>query len=136
MTSETVVKDNLVIAAVIERSGRFLVCQRPSDKPHGALWEFPGGKVEPGETIRDAAQRELKEELGLKVIEVGQIRIRFADPASGCEVAFVDVQVEGDPRLLEHIALNWITPVGLLDLPLAPSDRKFAEHLNKNKKHR
>src|SRR6516225_9161577 len=103
MTSETVVKDNLVIAAVIERSGRFLVCQRPSDKPHGALWEFPGGKVEPGETIRDAAQRELKEELGLKVIEVGQIRIRFADPASGCEVAFVDVQVEGDPRLLEHI---------------------------------
>lgn len=135
MTSEATVKDNLVIAAVIERSGRFLVCQRPSDKQHGALWEFPGGKVEPGESIHEAAERELKEELGLKVTAVGKVRIKIADPNSGCEVAFVDVQVDGDPRLLEHIALNWITPDGLLDLPLAPSDRKFAEHLNKKKKH-
>jgi mutator protein MutT len=131
MTSETTIKDKLVIAAIIERNGRYLVCQRPSDRPHGALWEFPGGKVEAGETIQQAAKRELAEELGLKVTGVGKVRIKIADPSSGFEVAFVDVQVDGDPRLIEHVALNWITKDGLLDLPLAPSDRKFAEHLNR-----
>lgn len=133
MTSEMITKDNLVIAAVIERNGRYLVCQRPTDRTHGALWEFPGGKVEPGETIQQAAKRELAEELGLKVTGVGEVRIKFTDPNSGYEVAFVDVQVDGDPRLLEHMALNWITDDGLLDLPLAPSDRKFAEYLNQTK---
>jgi 8-oxo-dGTP diphosphatase len=132
MTSEAVIKDKMVIAAVIERNGRFLVCQRPSEKAYGALWEFPGGKVEPGETLYEAAQRELSEELGLKVTAVGEVRIKIPDPTSGFEVNFVDVQVDGDPRLLEHIALNWITPDGLLDLPMAPSDRKFVEHLNES----
>ena len=50
------------MAAVIERDGKLLVCRRPGHKRHGGLWEFPGGKLEPGETIVDAARRELDEE--------------------------------------------------------------------------
>lgn len=130
MPSESTAQSKSVIAAVIERNGRYLLCQRPTSKDQGALWEFPGGKVESGETLFDAAKRELHEELGVKVTAVGQVRLEIADPESGYLVKFVDVEVFGDPRLLEHMALNWITTEALLDLPLAPSDRKFAEHLN------
>lgn len=133
MPSESTAQGNSVIAAVIERNGRYLLCQRPTSKDQGALWEFPGGKVEAGETLFDAAKRELHEELGLKVTAVGEVRLEIADPDSGYIVNFVDVEVHGDPRLLEHMALNWITTEALLDLPLAPSDRKFAEHLNMTK---
>lgn len=133
MPSESTAQGKSVIAAVIERNGRYLLCQRPTSKDQGALWEFPGGKVESGETLFDAAKRELHEELGVKVTAVGQVRLEIADPDSGYLVKFVDVEVFGDPRLLEHMALNWITTEALLDLPLAPSDRKFAEHLNMTK---
>jgi 8-oxo-dGTP diphosphatase len=133
MPSESTAQGNSVIAAVIERNGRYLLCQRPTSKDQGALWEFPGGKVEAGESLFDAAKRELHEELGLKVTAVGEVRLEIADPDSGYLVNFVDVEVLGDPRLLEHMALNWITTEALLDLPLAPSDRKFAEHLNMTK---
>ena len=133
MPSESTTQGNSVIAAVIERNGRYLLCQRPTHKDQGALWEFPGGKVETGETLFDAAKRELHEELGVKVKAVGDVRLKIKDPESGFVVNFVDVEVDGDPRLLEHMALNWITTEALLDLPLAPSDRKFAEHLNMTK---
>lgn len=133
MPSESTAQGKSVIAAVIERNGRYLLCQRPTSKDQGALWEFPGGKVESGETLFDAAKRELHEELGVKVTAVGEVRLEIADPDSGYLVKFVDVEVFGDPRLLEHMALNWITTEALLDLPLAASDRKFAEHLNMTK---
>ena len=55
-----------VLATVIRRDGRLLVCQRPSHKRHGGLWEFPGGKVEPGESDLAASRRELAEELGVE----------------------------------------------------------------------
>src|SRR5690242_21147044 len=61
-----------VLAAVVLRYGRYLVCRRPAHKRHGGLWEFPGGKLEPGESLLDAANRELTEELNVSVVSVGE----------------------------------------------------------------
>jgi 8-oxo-dGTP diphosphatase len=121
-----------VIAAVIERKGNYLVCQRPAHKRHGNLWEFPGGKIEPGETLLEAAQRELKEELALNAIQAGRVRLAVPDTASGFTINFVDVQAEGEPQLLEHNAIQWLSPSEMLNIPLAPSDRLFAEYLGSN----
>src|SRR5262245_57034519 len=114
-----------VIAAVIQKDGLFLVCRRPAHKRHGNLWEFPGGKIEPGETLFDAARRELEEELRLTVTNVGVVRLAVPDIASGYVINFVDVEVSGEPKLIEHAELAWASGEQLLELPLAPSDRAF-----------
>ncbi|PZM84292.1 MAG: 8-oxo-dGTP diphosphatase MutT [Candidatus Melainabacteria bacterium] len=118
-----------VIAAVVRRDGKFLACQRPPEKRHGNLWEFPGGKLEPGETLLAAAQRELDEELTLRVIEIGEIRFKSQDPGSNFVVNFVDVVADGVPEAIEHTRVDWFTANELLALQLAPSDRQFAEFL-------
>lgn len=118
-----------VIAAVISDGDRLLVCQRPSHKRHGGLWEFPGGKVEPGESDEDAARRELLEELGVHVAEAGPEDFAIADPDSPYLIAFVPVRMTGEPVCHEHSALTWETPARLADLPLAPSDRRYVEFL-------
>jgi mutator protein MutT len=117
-----------VVAAVIERDGRFLVCKRPAHKRHGGLWEFPGGKVHEGETLEQAVARELEEELEMAAMTVArEPRFRARDPGSSFEILFLDTSAGGTPRPLEHEALGWFTPAELKDLPLAPSDRRFAD---------
>ncbi|MGD9681802.1 MAG: (deoxy)nucleoside triphosphate pyrophosphohydrolase [Candidatus Obscuribacterales bacterium] len=118
-----------VLAAVIERRGRFLLCRRPPRKRHGDLWEFPGGKIETDETISQAAARELKEELCLTVRSVGAVLLKVPDPASGYLICFTAVEAEGEPVLLEHSELAWVASDGLLALDLAPSDRVFCRYL-------
>jgi mutator protein MutT len=118
-----------VIAAVIRRDRRFLVCQRPGHKRHGGLWEFPGGKVEPNESDESAARRELAEELGVHVESVAEPDFSIADPDSPFLVVFVPTLVTGDPTRHEHTALAWLTPAELAELPLAPSDRRYVEVL-------
>ena len=117
-----------VIAAVITRGDHLLVCQRPLTKRHGGLWEFPGGKCEPGESDFDAAHRELREELGIEVVSVEPEEFAIADPGSPFLIAFVPVTIQGDPTCHEHTALRWDTAEALLDLPLAPSDRRYVEY--------
>ncbi len=119
----------MVIAAVVERDGKFLVCRRPAHKRHGDLWEFPGGKVEDDESFLDAAKRELEEELALKVSSVGNVRLAITDDASGFTINFVDVIAVGEPQLIEHTELHWLSVAELLKLALAPSDRRFAESM-------
>lgn len=116
-----------VVAAVIGREGRYLVCQRPAHKRHGGLWEFPGGKLEPGESILDAARRELAEELGVGVVSAGELLFAAHDPGSEFVIEFHPVEIDGDPVCLEHAALAWLTPAEMARYPLAPSDREFAE---------
>jgi 8-oxo-dGTP diphosphatase len=117
-----------VIAAVVSRGDDLLVCQRPHEKRHGGLWEFPGGKCEPGETDAAAARRELHEELGVEVTEVGDEELVIADPDSPFLIVFAPVRIIGEPTCREHIALRWGRPGELAQLPLAPSDRRFVEH--------
>ncbi len=118
-----------VVAAVVAREGRLLVCRRPPHKRHGGLWEFPGGKCEPGESDADAARRELREELGVEVTAVGPALFSAGDPGSPFLVAFVPAEVAGEPACHEHTALAWGTPAELAALALAPSDRRFVAWL-------
>jgi 8-oxo-dGTP diphosphatase len=118
-----------VVAAVIEKEGAYLVCRRPLHKRHGGLWEFPGGKIEKGESFLDAARRELREELAMHATAESGLRFSVLDQASGYVINFVDIKAEGEPKLLEHMALAWMSAVELKELNLAPSDRKFVDHI-------
>ena len=85
----------------------YLVCQRPAHKRHGSLWEFPGGKVEAGETHFEAARRELAEELDVRVLSVGSAIFSIADPGSEFLIEFVPTTIDGSPKCLEHMDLKW-----------------------------
>lgn len=104
-----------------------MVCQRPAHKRHGGLWEFPGGKCEPGETDRDAISRELREELGVEVLAAGPEDFAIDDPGSPFRIAFLPVTIEGEPVCHEHSAIRWGALSELAQLPLAPSDRRFVD---------
>lgn len=119
-----------VLAAVIRRDGHLLLCRRPPHKRHGGLWEFPGGKLEAGETLLQAARRELGEELDVRVTAVGDVAFRSRDPGSTFVIEFADVVIEGEPRALEHTDIRWTTVAEASMLPLAPADRAFLEHLH------
>lgn len=117
----------LVLAAVIRRDDKYLVCQRPAHKRHGSLWEFPGGKLESGETHLQAAQRELAEELGIRALSVGDAIFSVMDHGSEFQIDFVPTIVEGEPQRLEHSDLKWASLPDMLALDLAPSDRRFVD---------
>ena len=109
-----------VVCALIFENNRILVCQRPFDKDEGGKWEFPGGKVEPGETPQGALRREIEEELDV-IVQVGEAmtpvehgRI-FLIPYC-CEI------LEGDLLLKEHLAMRWVAAKELLDLDGAAAD--------------
>ena len=113
-----------VVAALIWEKDRFLICQRPAHKARGLLWEFVGGKVEPGETPEQALARECAEELAIQV-EVGSpffqeyhdypdMRIRLT--LFHCAIA------SGVPQLLEHKALRWIRPEEIPNFAFCPAD--------------
>ena len=114
-----------VVAAVIEREGRFLLGRRPDEKRHGGLWEFPGGKLDPGENPAGAAGRELDEELAITVREVGERLLAIDDGASPFVIEFFPVAAEGEPEALEHSAVGWFLLEELKGMPLAPADARF-----------
>lgn len=120
-----------VVAAVILRDGRYLVCRRPPEKRHGGLWEFPGGKVDRSETRTQAVRRELAEELGLEALEVGLVLFTSADEGAPYLIEFIETVAEGAPVLHEHSEIGWFTAAELVTLPLAPADARFASSLLK-----
>jgi 8-oxo-dGTP diphosphatase len=119
-----------VLAAVIRDGDRYLVCRRPAGKHHAGLWEFPGGKIQAGESRTEAAARELREELDVRLVNLGDSVSSHRDPDSPFLVHFVEATVEGSPRALEHEEMCWVTAAELQDLSLAPADRAFADSLN------
>ena len=114
-----------VVAAVLRREDRYLVARRPRGKRHAGLWEFPGGKVRPGENDLDAVARELREELALDVRALGATLHAARDPGTPFVVVFVEVEASGEPRPVEHDELRWCDPAELRALSLAPSDADF-----------
>ena len=118
-----------VLAALIVRDGRWLLGLRPHGKRHAGWWEFPGGKVEPGESDADALARELREELDLTLVSLGAERFVQRDGESPFEITFVEVEVTGTPRALEHAALAWVAAEEFARHPLAPSDLACARVL-------
>lgn len=113
----------LVVAAVIRREGRILIAQRPRDKHMGGLWEFPGGKVEPGEPPRQALVRELGEELGIAPADCAPlIRISHDYPDKAvCLDVWEVTAFSGEPHGREGQAVRWVTPEELpgFDFPAA-----------------
>jgi 8-oxo-dGTP diphosphatase len=118
-----------VVAAVIRRDDRYLVGRRPDGKRHGGLWEFPGGKLDPGEGWLEGAHRELGEELGMEVVRLGRVLLEVADAGSPYVIVFLEVEAAGDPSPTEHSAVGWYTPEELAALPLAPADARFVATL-------
>jgi 8-oxo-dGTP diphosphatase len=119
-----------VLAAVIRDGDRYLVCRRPAGKRHGGSWEFPGGKIQPGESRAEAAARELREELDLRLVQLGETVCSRRDPGSPFLVHFMEATVEGSPTALEHDEIRWVTAEQLPGLSLAPADRAFADRLS------
>ena len=120
-----------VVAALIWDGDRFLICQRPEHKARGLLWEYVGGKVEPGETKQEALIRECREELGV-TITVGDIFMDVVHEYPDITVhltLFHASIVEGTIRLLEHNAIAWITPDDIPDYDFCPADKDINERI-------
>lgn len=120
-------KITLVAAcALVDADGRVLVAQRPEGKALAGLWEFPGGKVEPGERPEATLIRELDEELGITVKEACLAPLTFA--SHGYETfhllmpLWVCRRWEGTIQRKEHQALQWLRPARLRDIPMPPAD--------------
>ena len=120
-----------VVAALIWRGDRFLACQRPAHKARGLLWEFVGGKVEPGETKEEALVRECREELGVTV-RVGEVftELTHVYPDLTMRLTLFHAAIpEGEPQKLEHNDLRWITVGEMDDYPFCPADETFLRKL-------
>ena len=117
----------LVVAAVIEREGRIMLCQRLPDVHNALKWEFPGGKIEAGESPEAALARELREELGIRVA-VGRVRdaIYYRYPDRDVLLLFYGCSIrEGEPRTVECNAIAWATPEALPGYDFAGADLAF-----------
>ena len=113
-----------VVAALIWRGDTFMICQRPAHKARGLLWEFVGGKVEPGETKKQALIRECREEIGV-TLSVGNIFMEVVHEYPDITVhltLFHAVIAEGEPQMLEHNDIRWITPGEIPEYDFCPAD--------------
>ncbi len=120
----------VVAAAIIRNEKKVLLGRRPDHKRHGGLWEFPGGKIDEGETEADAVTRELLEELGVETVSAGEVVYECRDPDSPFLIRFLDVVIRGRPEPTEHTEMGWFEPESLPTIHLAPCDARFvAEYL-------
>ena len=122
-----------VVAALVRDTDRVLICQRPAHKARGMLWEFVGGKVEPGESREEALIRECREELAI-TIRVGNIfmEVTHTYPDLTIHLTVFNAEITaGVPRKLEHNDLRWITADELDRYAFCPADQPIVEKLRK-----
>lgn len=125
----------VVAAAMYDAEGKWLMHRRPLTKQHGGLWEFPGGKVEPGESPREALVRELAEELGNAPEAMALLPVGFADdvPAGGERgiviLLYTCAFPGGSVSALEGGEVGWFTPAEIAELAVPPLDRVLARQL-------
>jgi 8-oxo-dGTP diphosphatase len=128
-------KKILLVAAcaLVDADGRVLLTQRPEGKKLAGLWEFPGGKVEPGETPEEALIRELSEEIGVTTKEACLAPLTVAshsyDEFHLLMPLFVCRRFEGTARGLEGQALKWVRPRDMRDYPMPPADEPLIPYL-------
>ena len=122
-----------VVAALIWKENRFLICQRPEKKACALLWEFAGGKVEAGETPEQALIRECREELGIAVRPLGAFaETTYAYPDITVHLMLFHAAVEkGDPQCLEHHDMRWILPSEIPMYPFCSADKEILEKIQK-----
>lgn len=122
-----------VVAALIWDGGRFMICQRPAHKARGLLWEFVGGKVEPGETREAALIRECREELAVE-LSVGEVFMEVLHEYPDITVRLVLLHASiacGVPQKIEHHDIQWITPEQIPDYDFCPADTEILERIVK-----
>ena len=126
-----------VVAALIWRGDRFLACQRPAHKARGLLWEFVGGKVEPGETFQEALIRECREELAVTVaVDSVFMEVTHSYPDITVHLTLFNASiVAGEPQMLEHHAMRWITPEEIDGLEFCPADEDILKCLKGMRNH-
>ncbi|MBE5074078.1 (deoxy)nucleoside triphosphate pyrophosphohydrolase [Erythrobacteraceae bacterium E2-1 Yellow Sea] len=120
-----------VAAAIAIRDQRVLITRRAPGQNLEGLWEFPGGKIEPGETVHQCIERELAEELGIDV-RAGEVLIESAYHYEGGAINLIGVEVDiigGEFELTVHDAYQWVEPMALRELDLAPADVPLAEEV-------
>ena len=122
-----------VVAALIWRDGRFLICQRPANKARALLWEYVGGKIEPGESGEEALVRECREERDMTVA-VGDVftDVTHVYPDLTVHLTLYHCTIaEGEPTLLEHADMAWITPDEIGNYEFCPADVEILEKIVK-----
>ena len=122
-----------VVAALIWRDGRFLICQRPANKARALLWEFVGGKIEPGESGEEALVRECREELDMTVA-AGDVftDVTHVYPDLTVHLTLYHCTIaEGEPTLLEHADMAWITPEEIGNYEFCPADVEILDKIVK-----
>ena len=122
-----------VVAALICEGEKFMICQRPAHKARGLLWEFVGGKVEPGETKEQALIRECREELAV-TLSVGNVFMDVIHEYSDITVhltLFNATIADGVPQKLEHNDIRWITPSEISNYTFCPADVEILKEIER-----
>ena len=122
-----------VVAALIWQDDKFMICQRPAHKARGLLWEFVGGKVEPGETKEQALIRECQEELAV-TLDVGDVFMDITHEYPDLTVhltLFNATITEGEPKKLEHNDIQWITPREITNYEFCPADEEILKEITR-----
>ena len=123
-----------VVAALIWDKDRFLACQRPPHKARGLLWEFVGGKVEPGESREDALIRECREELGITVdpMDVFMEVIHEYPDLTVHLILYNAVISQGTLQLFEHVDARWVSPQEIPNYDFCPADKDILARIIEN----
>lgn len=121
-----------VVAALIWENDRFLICQRPAHKARGLLWEFVGGKVEPGESKGDALIRECHEELGVTIsVQDIFMEVLHEYPDITIRLTVFNASIkDGEPKTLEHNDIRWITAQETDQYSFCPADIEILRKLS------
>ena len=120
-----------VVAALIWDGNKFMICQRPAHKARALLWEFVGGKVEPGETKEHALVRECQEELAI-TLSVGDVFMDVVHEYPDITIRltlFHATIAEGIPQKLEHNDIRWITAAQIPEYPFCPADEEILQKI-------
>ena len=130
------VKRRAVVAALIYKGDRFMICRRPEGKARAGMWEFVGGKAEQGESLEEALVRECREEIGVTV-EVGEpyMTVEYDYPDIPVRLTlFRAVVLEGEPTPMEGNAIQWITPEEIPSYVFCPADKPIIKRLQEEAK--